>query len=39
VDVHSVSATSVSIILMVSGADEDRAARFLHDAFGLGEAS
>jgi aspartate kinase len=39
VDVHSVSATSVSIILMVGGADEDRAARFLHDAFGLGEAS
>lgn len=38
VDVHSVSASSVSIILMVNGADEDRAARFLHDAFGLGEA-
>jgi aspartate kinase len=38
VDVHSVSASSVSIILMVAGADEDRAARFLHDAFGLGEA-
>jgi aspartate kinase len=39
VDVHSVSASSVSIILMVGGADEDRAARFLHDAFGLGETA
>jgi aspartate kinase len=38
VDVYSVSASSVSIILMVKGADEDRAARFLHDAFGLGGA-
>jgi aspartate kinase len=37
VDVYSVSATSVSIILMVGGADEDRSVRLLHDAFGLGE--
>jgi aspartate kinase len=37
VEVHSVSASSVSIILMVGGADEDRAVRLLHDAFGLGE--
>jgi aspartate kinase len=39
VDVHSVSASSISIILMVGGADEHRAARFLHDAFGLGETA
>jgi aspartate kinase len=37
VDVHSVSASSVSIILMVGGSDEDRAVRLLHDAFDLGE--
>ena len=37
VDVHSVSASSVSIILMVDGADEARAVRLLHDAFELGE--
>jgi aspartate kinase len=37
VDVFSVSATSVSIILMVRGGDEDRAVRLLHDAFGMGE--
>jgi aspartate kinase len=37
VDVHSVSASSVSIILMVGGSDEERAVRLLHDAFGLGE--
>lgn len=37
VDVHSVSASSISIILMVSGPDEDRAVQLLHDAFGLGE--
>jgi aspartate kinase len=36
VDVHSVSASSVSIILMVGGGDEDRAVRLLHDSFGLG---
>lgn len=35
IEVHSVSATSISIILMVSGGDEDRAVRLLHDAFGL----
>ena len=39
VDVHSVSASSVSIILMVGGADEHRAVRLLHDAFALGEAA
>ena len=38
VEVHSVSASSVSIILVVDGADEDRAVRLLHDGFGLGEA-
>lgn len=37
VDVHSVSASSVSILLMVGGSDEDRAVRLLHDAFELGE--
>ena len=39
VDVHSVSASSTSIILMVGAADEDRAVRLLHDAFGLGVAA
>ncbi len=37
VDVYSVSASSISIILMVGGSDEDRAVELLHDAFGLGE--
>lgn len=37
IEVFNVSASSVSIILMVSGADEDRAVRVLHDAFRLGE--
>ena len=37
VDVHSVSASSVSIILVVDGAHEDRAVRLLHGGFGLGE--
>jgi len=36
VDVYSVSASSISIILMVAGPDEDRAVELLHDAFGLG---
>jgi aspartate kinase len=36
VNVHSVSATSISIILMVGAADEARAVRLLHDAFDLG---
>jgi aspartate kinase len=36
IDVYSVSATSVSIILMVAGSQEDAAVRLLHDAFGLG---
>jgi aspartate kinase len=39
VDVYSVSASSVSIILMVGGSDEDRAVRLLHDAFDLGEGA
>ncbi|HUG42566.1 MAG TPA: aspartate kinase [Longimicrobiales bacterium] len=39
VDVHSVSASSSSIILMVGAADEERAVRLLHDGFGLGEAA
>jgi aspartokinase len=33
-----VSASSVSIILMVRGEDEERAVRLLHDAFGMGAA-
>jgi aspartate kinase len=37
VDVHSVSASSVAIILMVGGVDEERAVRLLHDSFGLGD--
>lgn len=37
VEVHSVSATSISIILMVGGQDEDRAVRLLHEAFKLEE--
>jgi aspartate kinase len=37
VEVFNVSASSVSIILMVRAADEDRAVRVLHDAFELGE--
>ncbi|HUE77302.1 MAG TPA: aspartate kinase [Longimicrobiales bacterium] len=36
VAVHSVSASSTSIILMVGEADEERAVRLLHDAFDLG---
>ena len=39
VDVHSVSASSTSIILMVGEADESRAVRLLHDGFGLGMAA
>lgn len=39
VDVHSVSASSTSIILMVTAADEARAVRLLHDGFGLGVAA
>jgi aspartate kinase len=35
VNVYNVSATSVAIILMVDGPDEERAVRLLHDAFGL----
>ncbi|HSH46481.1 MAG TPA: aspartate kinase [Longimicrobiales bacterium] len=38
VDVHSVSASSTSIILMVNGVDEGRAVRLLHDAFQLGDS-
>nr|NIP78010.1 ACT domain-containing protein [Gemmatimonadota bacterium]NIQ52365.1 ACT domain-containing protein [Gemmatimonadota bacterium]NIU72476.1 ACT domain-containing protein [Gammaproteobacteria bacterium]NIX42928.1 ACT domain-containing protein [Gemmatimonadota bacterium]NIY07103.1 ACT domain-containing protein [Gemmatimonadota bacterium] len=37
IDVRDVSASSVSIILMVDGADEAEAVRLLHDGFGLGE--
>jgi aspartate kinase len=36
IEVYSVSASSVSIILMVKGRDEDDAVRILHDSFGLG---
>jgi aspartate kinase len=36
VGVHDVSASSVSIILMVDGVNEEKAVRTLHDAFGLG---
>jgi aspartate kinase len=39
VSVHSVSASSISIILMVGGSDEDRAVRLLHETFGLGTGS
>jgi aspartate kinase len=39
VAVHSVSASSISIILMVGGSDEDRAVRLLHETFGLGTGS
>ncbi|MBW3553548.1 MAG: aspartate kinase [Gemmatimonadetes bacterium] len=39
VDVHSVSAASTSIILMVAAEDEARALTMLHDAFGLGAAA
>ena len=39
VDVHSVSAASTSIILMVGAEDEGRAVALLHDAFGLGAAA
>ena len=39
VAVHSVSASSTSIILMVSAGDEARAVRLLHDSFGLGAAA
>ena len=38
VDVYSVSASSVSIILVVRGGDEERSVRLLHDEFGLGGA-
>ncbi|MFW5947390.1 MAG: aspartate kinase, partial [Gemmatimonadota bacterium] len=36
--VHDVSASSVSIIVLVDGEAEDRAVRRLHDGFGLGVA-
>jgi aspartate kinase len=36
IEVYSVSASSVSIILMVRGTNEDAAVRILHDSFGLG---
>lgn len=39
VEVFSVSASSVSIVLMVRGEDEERSVRLLHDGFGLGVAT
>ncbi len=38
VDVHAVSSSSVSIVLMVDAAEEERAVRLVHHAFGLGSA-
>lgn len=35
IDVHAVSASSVSILLVVNATDEDRAVRALHRGFGL----
>jgi aspartate kinase len=37
VAVHAVSASSVSIILMVDAGSEERAIRVVHETFGLGE--